>query len=296
MELTYPALLTRIEDDFGIRTVVSGALATIFGWTFGSSAIPAGFLVDRLGSQRVVTGAFAGAAVLAILVGLSPNEWFLAAALGGLGLTIGLYHPAGTSLLVRGVGQRGLALGWHGVAGNVGQALAVAVALAVALGWRAAFFFLAGLAALLTLLIGTARLALPSEWGPPVSQAPSLRPRDGSRSLGRLTMPLLLIYAAFVLSGTVYRGSITFLPKHLEGFVSHDLAGTFTTMALLTDQAGAAGPDPWPAGGASPGPDRASIRGAPGGDSFGLCLPLFRQPTGVQRAHRRLRAPGRPGA
>ena len=29
MELTYPALLTRIEDDFGMRAVISGAIATV---------------------------------------------------------------------------------------------------------------------------------------------------------------------------------------------------------------------------------------------------------------------------
>ena len=48
MELTYPALLSRIEDDFGIRAIVTGTIATAFGWAFGGSAIPAGFLTDRL--------------------------------------------------------------------------------------------------------------------------------------------------------------------------------------------------------------------------------------------------------
>jgi hypothetical protein len=43
--------------------------------------------------------AFVGAGVMAVLVGLSPNEWFLAAALLGLGLTVGLYHPAGLSIM-----------------------------------------------------------------------------------------------------------------------------------------------------------------------------------------------------
>jgi predicted MFS family arabinose efflux permease len=92
MELTYPALLSRIEEDFGIRAVVTGAIATVFGWAFGSTAIPAGFLTDRLGSRRVIMYAFAGSAAMAVLVGLAPNAWFLAAALMGLGLTVGLYH------------------------------------------------------------------------------------------------------------------------------------------------------------------------------------------------------------
>src|SRR5207245_1253346 len=128
MELTYPALLTRIRDDFGIGAVVSGAIATGFGWAFGSSAIPAGFLTDRLGSRQVLVYAFSGAAVMAIVVGLAPNEWFLAAGLAGLGLAVGLYHPAGLSAMAQGVRQRGLALGLHGTAGNLGQAIAPAIA------------------------------------------------------------------------------------------------------------------------------------------------------------------------
>src|SRR6266487_6792693 len=71
-ELSYAVLLTRIQDDFGTRDVIMGALATVFGWTFGSSAIPAGFLTDRLGSRRVLVYAFAGSSVMAVLVGLSP--------------------------------------------------------------------------------------------------------------------------------------------------------------------------------------------------------------------------------
>src|SRR2546427_12798661 len=114
IELTYPALLSRIEGDFGLRAVVTGALATVFGWAFGSSAIPAGFLTDRLGSRQVLVYAFAGSAVLAVLVGLSPNAWVLAATLAGLGLTIGLYHPAGLSAVAQGASRRGIALRFPG--------------------------------------------------------------------------------------------------------------------------------------------------------------------------------------
>ncbi len=240
MELTYPNLLSRIEGDFGVGSVVSGALATVFGWAFGSSAIPAGFLTDRLGSRRVVVYAFSLAAVMAVFAGLAPNEWFLAAALFGLGLSIGLYHPAGLSLMAQGVRQRGLALGFHGVAGNVGQAMApaIAVGLAVAVDWRLAFFFVAALAAVLAVVMAAVRL--PLQGGHEVlttEAAPAHEPRTGRRN-HHLMGPLLITYAAFVLSGTVYRGAITFLPKHLEDFVDKDLGGAFVTVALLMGAVG----------------------------------------------------------
>jgi len=263
-ELTYPALLTRIGDDFGVRAVILGTIASVFSWAFGGSAIPAGFLTDRLGSRRVLFYAFAGATVSLVLVGLSPNEWVLAATLALLGFCIGLYHPAGLSLMAQGVRQRGLALGFHGVSGNVGQALApaLAVGLAIAVDWRLAFFVLAGVSAVMAALLSITTLPLrgESEVFAAESETPSrLAGVLGNPAAGRgvtaefvtpqpeeaqpkpsrrFLLPLLLVYAAFVLSGVVYRGAITFLPTHLEDFVDKDLGAAFVTVALLTGAVG----------------------------------------------------------
>lgn len=239
MELTYPALLSRIEEDFGLRPVVTGAIATAFGWAFGSSAIPAGWLTDRLGSRRVVVYAFSGAAITAVLVGLAPSVWFLTVALAGLGLSIGLYHPAGLSLMAQGVRQRGLAIGMHGVAGNTGQALApaLAVGMAIAFDWRAGFFVVAGLAAVLAVVM--ARIRLPVRGGLEVLETVDLlEGGSGSGGQPRSWAPLLVVYGAFILGGTVYRGSITYLPKHLESYVQQDFGGAFVTVALLMGAVG----------------------------------------------------------
>ncbi len=260
IELTYPVLLTRIAVDFGVRAVILGTIASIFAWAFGGSAIPAGFLTDRLGSRRVLVYAFSGATVSLVLVGLSPNEWFLAGTLALLGLCIGLYHPAGLSLIAQGVRQRGLALGLHGVAGNVGQALApaLAVGLAIMVDWRLAFFVLAGMAAVLAVVLSITTLRLPGEAEALVAGNESPKPAEGAsaqtggrlpasearpgepetRPAAGLMMPLLLVYAAFVLNGIVYRGAITFLPKHMEELVDPKLGGAFVTVALLMGAVG----------------------------------------------------------
>lgn len=238
MELVYPALLSRIEDDFGVRSVVSGGVATLFGWAFGSSAIPSGFLVDRVGSRQVMVYAFFGGAVMATLAGLAPNEWFLAAALAGLGLTIGLYHPAGLSATAQGIRQRQMALGLHGVAGNVGQALApaIAVGLAIAIDWRAAFFFVAALSAALGVMMALTRLPVHGE--EEVQAKPEPASEGAAPQRHALLVPLIVVYAGFVLSGMVYRGAITFLPKHLEELVNDDFGAAFVTVALLMGAAG----------------------------------------------------------
>jgi FSR family fosmidomycin resistance protein-like MFS transporter len=241
IELTYAVLLTRIQDDFGTRDVIMGAIATIFGWTFGSSAIPAGFLTDRLGSRRVLIYAFCGASVMAVLVGLAPNAWFLAAALAGLGLSIGLYHPAGLSAMAQGVRQRGMALGLHGVAGNLGQALApaIAVGLAIAVDWRLGFFCVAGLSAVLAVFLSRAHLPVHGESevlsAEEVAEPPA---EDHPGRANDLLFPLLVTYAAFVLSGIVYRGAITYLPKHMEELVSEDFGAAFVTVALVMGAVG----------------------------------------------------------
>lgn len=241
IELTYAVLLTRIQDDFGTRDVVMGAIATIFGWTFGSSAIPAGFLTDRLGSRRVLIYAFGGASVMAVLVALSPNAWWLALSLAALGLSIGLYHPAGLSAMAQGVRQRGMALGLHGVAGNLGQALApaIAVGLAIAVDWRLGFFCVAGLSAVLAVFLSRAHLPVHGESevlsAEDVAEPPA---EDHGKGVNQLLFPLLVTYAAFVLSGIVYRGAITYLPKHMEELVSEDFGAAFVTVALVMGAVG----------------------------------------------------------
>ena len=241
IELTYPLLLTQIEDDFGIRAVISGAIATVFGLAFGTTAIPSGFLTDRLGSPRVLVYAFGGAAVMALLVSLAPNAWFLAVALAGLGFTIGLYHPAGLSATAQGIRQRGMALGLHGAAGNLGQAVApvIVVGLAILVDWRLVYLVLAGLSALLAVVIMMAHLPVHGESevlsAEEVAEPPS---EDHTERANNLLFPLLVTYAAFVLSGIVYRGAITFLPQLFEEFVNDEFGAAFVTVALILGAVG----------------------------------------------------------
>ncbi len=237
IELTYAALLTRIEAEFGGGFLALGAIANVFAFTFGASALPAGFLVDRFGSRRVLVTAFVAAAALSVLVAASPNPWWLAVTLGLLGLAIGLYHPAGISLIAQGAEQRSLAFGYHGVSGNIGIALApvIAVGLAVAFDWRAAYVATALLA---LVVVATLRvLSLPGNAGDPPDHEPVVR---GAEFAAAPLAPLLVVYAAFVLNGFVYRGSLTFIPTHLEDRlgVGDAWVGALTTAALLTGAMG----------------------------------------------------------
>ena len=265
IEFSYAALLLRIDNEFGAGLFVLGIVANGFAFTFGISALPSGVLVDRLGSQRVLFIAFATAAVASLLVATAPNPVLLGLFLGLLGLSIGLYHPAGISLIAQvaaqggGTAGRGLALGWHGVAGNLGIAAAPLLAIGVAetLDWRWAYVLLAFLALLVAASLRMVRLERPDA---PTADAPTPEPAlpraepapqaappvpaavaAPAQPRGRALLPLLLVYGVFVLNGFVYRGSLTFLPAHLEGRLNISwfgldevwLAGSLTTLALL---------------------------------------------------------------
>ena len=259
IEISYAVLLSRIGDEFGAGLFVLGIVANVFAFAFGFSALPSGVLVDRLGTQRVLFIAFALAAAASLLVATAPNAWLLGLFLALLGLSIGLYHPAGISFIAQTTRQRpdgrpsgrGLALGWHGVAGNLGIAAAPALAIAVAeaFGWRWAYVLLALLAGAVALSLRMVRLEQPeasssapaaagrAEDSPPAEEPPSALSADRVGAF----LPLLLVYGVFILNGFVYRGSITFLPVHLEerlhiswfGLDEAWLAGSLTTLALL---------------------------------------------------------------
>jgi predicted MFS family arabinose efflux permease len=176
--------------------------------------------------------------VLAVFVGLAPTEWFLAAGLAGLGLCAGLYHSAGLSLVAQGVRQRQMGLGLHGFAGNTGQAFApaLAVGLAVLVDWRLAFFGVAALSAAMAFVFATTRLNLLH--GSEIVERPAPQPANAGPRDNRYLLPLLIVYSGFILGGVVYRGAITYLPKHLEDFVDKDFGGAFLTVALLMGAVG----------------------------------------------------------
>ena len=264
VELAYAALLLRIEAEFGTDLLLLGVLANVGAFAFGLGALPAGFLVDKLGSVRVLQLSLGGAAVGAVLVAASPSEIVLGITLAAMGLLTGLYHPAGFALLAR-TRRRARNVGLHGVAGNLGVAVApvLLTGIAVASDWRVSYVALGGLALigfLYTLRLprggaldeglvgeppgddGPSRVepAAGGDETPPgaTKEAPAGTPLAPPR---RSWLPLLVVYLANVIQGFVYRGSVTFIPTHIEeqitgslfGIDGAGLAGALATIALL---------------------------------------------------------------
>ncbi|MDB9286752.1 MFS transporter, partial [Halorubrum ezzemoulense] len=137
-ELSIPILLTVWVGEFSTTAAALGVIVTLGYGLFGVGALPGGILVDRFGSKPLILACLAGMAGSFLAVSLAPTLPVLAVAVAIWGLTASVYHPAGLSLLSTSVDQRGTALGYHGIGGNLGIALGplATALLLLAFDWR----------------------------------------------------------------------------------------------------------------------------------------------------------------
>ena len=210
-ELIYAGVLPLLLIQFNLSLAAAGVLVFPSLILLGLGSFPAGLLSDRWNSYKILLLFFFGTAISLFLAVLSHTAWQLAAALGALGFCMSLYHPSGLGLISMGVRKQGLVMGIHGIFGNLGLALSPFLAglLGARYGWRMAFLVPAGLIFLcgLGLLLFPIRIAhheLDSE-GRKVKG--SIRPEQK-----RL---LVWLYGIMIVTGFVYRGIMTYLPKFI---------------------------------------------------------------------------------
>ncbi len=238
--LLLPTLLGDLQRAFHVSLLEVLAVANLMYLAFGMAAIPAGYLSDRVGSRRMLTIAAAGCGCALLLVSVAPTFILFSIGLVLLGAAAGVYHPSGLSLLSRGVasGERGRAIGIHGVGGNFGEALAPAWAalFAAHFGWRYGF----AAASLLAFLCVALAATLPQEirtaatHDHPVSFAGSLSAFAATLRTFWRSPPLRWLLLAMVASGFVYRGVLTFLPLHLTSQrTGSNLGASYLTSLVL---------------------------------------------------------------
>ena len=231
-ELSVPALLILIQADFAAGDLTMGGVVTLFGLAFGLGALPAGWLVDRIGSRGLLVTCLWGAAASLGGMAASPSFAWFAASAACLGLALSIYHPAGTALIAQALPISGRTFATHGMLGNLGVAGSSAIAgtLGALCGWRWAF----GLLALFGLVLGWRASALDCPRGPAIED------REGSGHWPGYAA--LLVGVAFI--GMVYRGMTTFLPKLFATSYAQApgagaaLGGLLTTLALLVGLVG----------------------------------------------------------
>jgi MFS family permease len=220
--------------EFGVTQATLGLVVTAGYGLFGLGALPGGVLVDRLGSRRLIAACLFGMGGSFLLLGVAPDLVVVTLALLLWGVAASVYHPAGLTLISKGVTERGTGFAYHGVAGNVGIGLGplLTALLLLVLDWTTVATVLAvpavvaGLYAVRAEFDETAAVDGVGADGGGVDA----RSEGGVDSLAEFVTESRTLFAgAFVVvfvivmaNGLYYRGVLTFLPNLLEGLPGFD--------------------------------------------------------------------------
>jgi MFS family permease len=220
-ELSIPVFIPIWIDQFGVTPATIGVVVSAGYTLFGLGAIPGGILADRYGSTRLILLCVLGMCLSFLLLSVADSLAVVAVALVLWGAAASVYHPAGLALLSTGVDRRGTALGYHGIAGNVGIALGplATLLLLLAFPWRTVAALLAVPAAVtvgVVFLVGRRSVVTTSggdRRGRTFSPAAFL-----ARSRRLFASAFALVFVLYILEGLYYRGTLTFLPDLLGDF------------------------------------------------------------------------------
>lgn len=234
----YFVIVLALEVDWQVPYHELIELWTLGALLVGLAALPAGYLSDRIGAPTMIVAFFLGMGLCSVGAGLSGSTRELMGWLAGIGLFAAIYHPVGIPWLVRNaeVGK-GKALGFNGIFGSLGGAVAALTAgtLIDLVNWRAAFI----VPGLVTLLTGLALLLFIRRGlihDSPISETAHAQRRSTvARIFGILMVTMFL-------AGLIFSATQTSLPKlfaeRIPGLAGEGAFGVGVLVALVYGMAG----------------------------------------------------------
>ena len=240
---TFYLLLPLIGKELGLSYTEIGLIMTVQHLAGAISNLPGGVLVDTVGKKGylMATSLFWVGFPYA-LMSLTHSFWMLLVCVTLVGVGNNLWHPAAISTLAHRYPERkGLVLSFHGMGGNVGEAVAPLVigALLAWYGWRSVVVLnvVPGLlmSALILLLLGA--FSMSREDGAINAGAKARGAREYLRDFATLlrNKALILIACSSAFRTMTQTGLLTFLPVYLAYELGYSpfLVGVFLTVLQL---------------------------------------------------------------
>jgi MFS family permease len=140
--LIFAAAVSTIATDMGLaqwQDLMPYGAGAFF--MFGLGSLPAGRLGDLWGRRSMMLIFFFGIGAASILTAFTQTPWQLATSLTLIGVFASIYHPVGIPMLLERSSNPGATIGFNGLSGNLGVAVAALLTgfLIQWFGWRAAF-------------------------------------------------------------------------------------------------------------------------------------------------------------
>jgi len=220
---TFYLLLPLIGRELGLSYTEIGLIMTVQHLAGAISNIPGGILVDTVGKKGYLMAAsLFWVGFPYALMSLTHNFWMLIACVTLVGVGNNLWHPAAIpTLALRYPERKGLVLSFHGMGGNLGEAIApfVVGALLAWLSWRAVVVVnvVPGIVMALLILILLGAFTMERKDDAINAKGQSFSARDYLRDFASLlrNRGLMLVSCSAAFRSMTQAGLLTFLPVYL---------------------------------------------------------------------------------
>ena len=247
---TFYILLPLIGKELGLSYTEIGLIMTIQHLAGAISNLPGGMIVDMIGKKGYLMAAsLFWIGIPYALMSLTQSFWMLLVCVTLVGIGNNIWHPAAIPTLAHGYPSRkGLVLSFHGMGGNMGEALAplAAGALLAWVSWRGVVVInvVPGIIMAVLILVFLGAFNVSSDDGDINAGGKKRDTRDYLRDFASLlkNKALMLVSVSAAFRTMTQSGLLTFLPVYLAYELGYSPLVTGLCMTVLQVAGFIAGP------------------------------------------------------